>query len=130
MSVRRPPSASIPLICCDRADNSLFIISFSFTIFFFSLFCFDLGAFWGVGGWLTQQRKEKHSGNSKEERKSNGHLQSPYGCHAVPDIAKSLHPKLNSLPNEPLRKGEQYFLDLAGNIQKVFIFCNPNEAQL
>lgn len=76
---------------------------------------------------MTQQRKEKHSGHSKEERKSNGHLQSPYGCHAVPDIAKSLHPKLNSLPNEPLKKGEQYFLDLAGNIQKVYIFYNQKK---
>jgi len=85
-----------------------------------------------VGWWvsLTQQRKEKHSGNGKEEAKSNGHLQSPYGCHAVPDIAKSLHPKLNSLPNEPLMKGEQYFLDLAGNIQKGPVgvqtcYCGP-----
>ena len=41
-----------------------------------------------------------------------------------------LHPKLNSLPDEPLRKGEQYYLDLAGNIQKGPVgvptcYCGP-----
>ena len=63
------------------------------------------------------QRKEKHGNGSRAD--ANGPIPSPYGCHANPDIAKNLHLKLNSLPNEPLRKGEQYFLDLAGNIQKV-----------
>ncbi|KAI8439087.1 hypothetical protein MSG28_012951 [Choristoneura fumiferana] len=43
---------------------------------------------------------------------------SPYGCHYYPDPKYFPEPKLSSLPTEPLRKGEQYFLDLAGNIKK------------
>lgn len=43
---------------------------------------------------------------------------SPYGCPQSPDMAEFPKPKLNSLPPDPLRKGEQYFIDLAGNIKK------------
>lgn len=40
---------------------------------------------------------------------------SPYGCHYFPDSKNFPAPRLDSLPQEPLRKGEQYYLDLAGN---------------
>ncbi|CAB0016786.1 unnamed protein product [Nesidiocoris tenuis] len=43
---------------------------------------------------------------------------SPYGCHYYPDPSSFPQPKLDSLPGEPLSKGEQYYLDLAGNIRK------------
>ncbi|XP_055838959.1 uncharacterized protein LOC129906980 isoform X2 [Episyrphus balteatus] len=43
---------------------------------------------------------------------------SPYGCHYFPDPSSFPSPKLDTLPKEPLKKGEQYFLDLAGNICK------------
>lgn len=43
---------------------------------------------------------------------------SPYGCHYYPDPNAFPQPKLDSLPGEPLSKGEQYYLDLAGNIRK------------
>lgn len=43
---------------------------------------------------------------------------SPYGCHYYPDTTSFPQPRLDSLPAEPLRKGEQYYLDLAGNIRK------------
>lgn len=43
---------------------------------------------------------------------------SPYGCHYYPDPEAFPAPNLNSLPPEPLKKGEQYYLDLAGNICK------------
>lgn len=43
---------------------------------------------------------------------------SPYGCHYYPDPNAFPQPKLDSLPGEPLGKGEQYYLDLAGNIRK------------
>lgn len=43
---------------------------------------------------------------------------SPYGCHYFPDPRSFPPPNLESLPKEPLKSGEQYFLDLAGNIQK------------
>lgn len=43
---------------------------------------------------------------------------SPYGCHYFPDTKEFPRPKLNSLPEEPLHTGEQYYLDLAGNIRK------------
>lgn len=43
---------------------------------------------------------------------------SPYGCHYFPDPRTFPSPKLETLPKEPLETGEQYFLDLAGNIRK------------
>lgn len=43
---------------------------------------------------------------------------SPYGCHYFPDPATFPSPKLKTLPKEPLATGEQYYLDLAGNIRK------------
>lgn len=43
---------------------------------------------------------------------------SPYGCHYFPDPRTFPSPKLDTLPKEPLKNGEQYFLDLAGNIRK------------
>ncbi|XP_017865490.1 PREDICTED: uncharacterized protein LOC108615489 [Drosophila arizonae] len=43
---------------------------------------------------------------------------SPYGCHYFPDPRSFPSPKLETLPKEPLKQGEQYFLDLAGNIHK------------
>ncbi|KAG5681735.1 hypothetical protein PVAND_011144 [Polypedilum vanderplanki] len=43
---------------------------------------------------------------------------SPYGCHYYPNSRNFPHPKLQTLPKEPLQKGEIYYLDLAGNIRK------------
>lgn len=43
---------------------------------------------------------------------------SPYGCHYFPDPKSFPSPKLETLPKEPLGNGEQYYLDLAGNIRK------------
>ncbi|KAI8038614.1 hypothetical protein M5D96_008522 [Drosophila gunungcola] len=43
---------------------------------------------------------------------------SPYGCHYFPDPRAFPSPKLETLPKEPLKAGEQYFLDLAGHIHK------------
>lgn len=43
---------------------------------------------------------------------------SPYGCHYYPELEAFPSPRLDSLPQEPLKKGEQYYLDLAGNIRK------------
>lgn len=43
---------------------------------------------------------------------------SPYGCHYFPDPRAFPSPKLDTLPKEPLSNGEQYYLDLAGNIRK------------
>lgn len=43
---------------------------------------------------------------------------SPYGCHYFPDPKSFPSPKLKTLPKEPLATGEQYYLDLAGNIRK------------
>ncbi|XP_037917487.1 uncharacterized protein LOC119655603 [Hermetia illucens] len=56
---------------------------------------------------------------------------SPYGCHYFPDPRCFPSPKLETLPKEPLKKGEQYYLDLAGNIRKGPIgvgntcYCGP-----
>lgn len=70
----------------------------------------------------TAKKKEK----GKEKKKKNVHFEqqppavqwSPYGCHYYPDPKFFPKPKLSSLPTEPLKKGEQYYLDLAGNIKK------------
>ena len=43
---------------------------------------------------------------------------SPYGCPMAPNAEEFPKPNIDSLPSEPLKKGEQYFIDLAGNIQK------------
>jgi hypothetical protein len=51
--------------------------------------------------------------------KPTGKQWSPYGCHYYPDPKAFPQPNLDSLPHEPLKKGEQYYLDLAGNICKV-----------
>lgn len=58
---------------------------------------------------------------SKENKKSDKidpSNWSPYGCHYFPDPRDFPSPKLDTLPEEPLSKGEQYYLDLAGNIKK------------
>ena len=47
-----------------------------------------------------------------------GRQWSPYGCHYYPDPEAFPQPRLDSLPPDPLGRGEQYYLDLAGNIRK------------
>lgn len=49
---------------------------------------------------------------------SNPRHWSPYGCHYYPDTRNFPSPKIESLPKDPLQKGEQYYLDLGGNIRK------------
>lgn len=90
---------------------------------------------------VAKQPKKKHRDKSKDrvadetdaakkdkgksKKKKNVHFEttpqvqwSPYGCHYYPDPKYFPKPKLSSLPTEPLKKGEQYYLDLAGNIKK------------
>ena len=56
---------------------------------------------------------------------------SPYGCHYYPDPEDFPDPNPATLPEDPLENGEQYFLDLAGNIKKGPIskgatcYCGP-----
>lgn len=73
----------------------------------------------------ASKKKDKKDGKDKDKNKKNVHFEnppkvhwSPYGCHYYPDPKFFPKPKLASLPTEPLQKGEQYFLDLAGNIKK------------
>lgn len=44
--------------------------------------------------------------------------ESPYGCPRSPDLREFPKLKIDSLPQDPLRRGEQYYFDLAGNIKK------------
>lgn len=60
--------------------------------------------------------KKKTAADGKNELKAANW--SPYGCHYFPDPRAFPSPKLETLPKEPLIKGEQYYLDLAGNIRK------------
>lgn len=74
---------------------------------------------------LDEVDSKKKDKKDKDKKKKNVHFEtppkvhwSPYGCHYYPDPKFFPKPKLASLPTEPLQKGEQYFLDLAGNIKK------------
>ncbi|XP_049876007.1 ankyrin repeat domain-containing protein 6 [Pectinophora gossypiella] len=73
----------------------------------------------------TVDEPDSKKDKSKDKKKKNVHFESPkqvqwspYGCHYYPDPKYFPKPKLSSLPTEPLKKGEQYYLDLAGNIKK------------
>lgn len=94
----------------------------------------------------TPKDRDRSSSNSKSADKVGGNKSksknqtdyvvnpanwSPYGCHYFPDPRSFPSPKLETLPKEPLGKGEQYYLDLAGNIRKGPIgvgntcYCGP-----
>lgn len=62
------------------------------------------------------KRKSKHLASVPEAQPPKNW--SPYGCHYFPDPRTFPSPKLETLPKEPLGTGEQYYLDLAGNIRK------------
>lgn len=65
-------------------------------------------------------RKSKNSTHKNCLQHDNKHSEvtSPYGCHFYPDSRSFPKPKLQTLPKEPLQKGEIYYMDLAGNIRK------------
>lgn len=56
--------------------------------------------------------------NHDPNASDNSKIWSPYGCHYFPDPRTFPPPKLETFPKDPLKKGEQYYLDLAGNIRK------------
>jgi hypothetical protein len=72
-----------------------------------------------------------HFTDEKNKKISGSCNWSPYGCHSHPNVNDFPKPKLDSLPNDPLTKGEQYYTDLAGNIRKGPVgkshkcFCAP-----
>ncbi|XP_076660567.1 ankyrin repeat domain containing protein 6 diego isoform X2 [Halictus rubicundus] len=71
----------------------------------------------------TKKEKKKHKSSGKQnkvhfEKAVMGRQWSPYGCHYYPDPEAFPQPRLDSLPPDPLARGEQYYLDLAGNIRK------------
>ncbi|XP_076373947.1 uncharacterized protein LOC143258616 [Tachypleus tridentatus] len=71
---------------------------------------------------LKKEKKKSKRGHKvhfpdEKGQGPSGHW-SPYGCHMFPNLANFPDPKLDSLPPEPLKKGEQYYVDLAGRINK------------
>lgn len=70
----------------------------------------------GADDKIKSKRKTNHLANVPEAQSPKNW--SPYGCHYFPDPRTFPSPKLETLPKEPLGTGEQYFLDLAGNIRK------------
>ena len=70
----------------------------------------------------SKKEKKKHKGGKQHkvhfEKAMMGREWSPYGCHYYPDPEAFPEPRLDSLPPDPLGRGEQYYLDLAGNIRK------------
>lgn len=72
------------------------------------------------GGGSSKRSSSKDS--PSQSRSSNNEVApnwSPYGCHYHPNPQAFPPPNIDSLPEEPLRSGELYYLDLAGNIHKV-----------
>ncbi|CAB3360479.1 Hypothetical predicted protein [Cloeon dipterum] len=65
-----------------------------------------------------KERKKAKSSKVTFDKLKSPKKWSPYGCHYYPDSTSFPQPNLDSLPEEPLKRGEQYFLDLAGNICK------------
>ncbi|XP_017465039.1 PREDICTED: uncharacterized protein LOC108358309, partial [Rhagoletis zephyria] len=81
---------------------------------------------------LTGEEADKtKAGPCTSKSHSNEVSWSPYGCHYFPDMRAFPSPKLETLPKEPLKRGEQYYLDLAGHIRKGPIgignicYCGP-----
>ncbi|XP_055918129.1 uncharacterized protein LOC129950271 isoform X2 [Eupeodes corollae] len=72
----------------------------------------------GGGGDKNSSHRKRQSKGDHVDGAANPVSWSPYGCHYFPDPSSFPSPKLDTLPKEPLKKGEQYFLDLAGNICK------------
>ncbi|XP_011299630.1 ankyrin repeat domain-containing protein 6 isoform X2 [Fopius arisanus] len=70
------------------------------------------------GGTKKETKKHKNDHKSHIGKAVIGKQWSPYGCHYYPDPEAFPQPKLDSLPSDPLARGEQYYLDLAGNIRK------------
>ncbi|XP_067123112.1 ankyrin repeat domain-containing protein 6-like [Centruroides vittatus] len=66
--------------------------------------------FWKENKWNFERSDMEYQRYKKQ--------QSPYGCHMFPNPDVFPPIKLNTLPSEPLMKGEQYYIDLAGNIKK------------
>nr|XP_027221663.1 uncharacterized protein LOC113813804 [Penaeus vannamei] len=65
------------------------------------------------------KEKKKHKAEHKEKRRAKHVEWSPYGCQFYPPATAELAAlNIDSLPKEPLATGEQYFIDLAGNIKK------------
>nr|XP_053639684.1 uncharacterized protein LOC128693835 [Cherax quadricarinatus] len=66
------------------------------------------------------KEKKKHKSEHKEKRRGKQVQWSPYGCQYYPptNVQELTTPNIDSLPKDPLSKGEQYFIDLAGNIKK------------
>ncbi|XP_031630582.1 ankyrin repeat domain-containing protein 12 [Contarinia nasturtii] len=62
---------------------------------------------------MNEHRCHHHDPNA-----TNSKIWSPYGCHYFPDPRSFPSPKLETFPKDPLKCGEQYYLDLAGNIRK------------
>lgn len=67
-------------------------------------------------GRSSSKDSPSHSRSSTNEVAPNW---SPYGCHYHPNPKAFPPPNIDSLPEDPLRSGELYYLDLAGNIHKV-----------
>lgn len=75
------------------------------------------------GGGSSKKDRKKYKSSGKQykvrfEKAIMGRQWSPYGCHYYPDPEAFPQPRLDSLPSDPLGRGEQYYLDLAGNIRK------------
>ncbi|XP_064081372.1 uncharacterized protein LOC135197984 isoform X2 [Macrobrachium nipponense] len=69
----------------------------------------------------TKAKDKKKAKHDSQEKPRGRHVSwSPYGCQYFPPATTQelAAPNLDSLPRDPLGAGEQYYIDLAGNIRK------------
>ncbi len=69
-------------------------------------------------GHKSKSAHHHHKGSKKHLPQPHNPHWSPYGCHYYPDPGEFPDPDPSTLPEEPLRPGEQYYLDLSGKIRK------------
>lgn len=83
------------------------------------------------GKCVNDREHHRKCNNANVGGQVDSKLWSPYGCHYFPDPRSFPAPKLETFPKDPLKYGEQYYLDLAGNIRKGPIgvgntcYCGP-----
>lgn len=79
-----------------------------------------------LGGTSPLEETQLLSNGQEIDKRSISPTKTPQFCQQVRRNREFIKPKLETLPNEPLEKGEQYFVDLSGHIHKGKILPRPD----
>ncbi len=79
-----------------------------------------------LGGTSPLEHTELLSNGQEIDTRSVSPSKTPQFCQQIRRSQQFIKPKLKTLPNEPLEKGEQYFVDLSGHIHKGKIPPGPD----